>query len=420
MSSSTPLANSNAAMDSVITHPNSSETVDVLPPVKVIEKLAQSSASGFLMATHNETTWYIYFVEGKIFYANHSLEPFERLELHLRRIGKKFALEIDQQIYLDLREYFANNKLDSFYPSCDYQAICSLVNQKHLSQSHAINIIQAITKESLRTFLLLSNVTSNFIPRLSEAPILWSTNFLLKIKECQDENEAWKNLGPAITSSYQRPYLINGGANLAPEVRERLNKILVGFDFHQLSLVINQDSLEIAKSLHKLVGSGVVGLWDPREPLDRLPRTYTLSADEITSSFNEPPTEEDANVPAKVYKIVCVDDSPTVLREINRFLDSDVFQIFPIVDSATALMKIMRIAPDVILMDVGMPNIDGYKLCSMLRRNSAFKKTPIIMVTGNTGLIDRAKAKMSGCTDYLTKPFTQAGLIEAVFKHILD
>jgi two-component system, chemotaxis family, response regulator PixG len=201
---------------------------------------------------------------------------------------------------------------------------------------------------------------------------------------------------------------------------ERLNKILVGFDFHQLSLVINQDSLEIAKSLHKLVGSGVVGLWEPREPLDRLPRTYTLSADEITSSFNEPPTEEDANVPAKVYKIVCVDDSPTVLREINRFLDSDVFQIFPIVDSATALMKIMRIAPDVILMDVGMPNIDGYKLCSMLRRNSAFKKTPIIMVTGNTGLIDRAKAKMSGCTDYLTKPFTQAGLIEAVFKHILD
>jgi two-component system, chemotaxis family, response regulator PixG len=83
-------------------------------------------------------------------------------------------------------------------------------------------------------------------------------------------------------------------------------------------------------------------------------------------------------------------------------------------------MKIMRIAPDIILMDVGMPNIDGYKLCSMLRRNSMFKKVPIIMVTGNTGLIDRAKAKMSGCTDYMTKPFTQASLIEMVFKHILD
>jgi two-component system, chemotaxis family, response regulator PixG len=409
-------------MDSVITTVNPSDVADQLPPVKAIEKLAQSGASGFLMASHNETTWFIYFVEGKIFYANHSLEPFERLELHLRRISKKHDLEIDQQIYLDLREYFANNKLESFYPSCDYQAISSLVSRNSLSQANAISIIQSITKEALRTFLLLSNVSSQFIPKVTESPILWSTNFLLKIKECQDENDAWKQLGPAITSSYQRPYLINGGANLSAEVRDRLNKILVGFDFHQLSLVINQDSLDIAKSLHKLVGSGVVGLWEPREPLDRLPRTYTLSANEITTPFNVSPPKDSNSLeaPSKVYKIVCVDDSPTVLREINRFLDSDVFQIFPIVDSATALMKIMRISPDVILMDVGMPNIDGYKLCSMLRRNSAFKKIPIIMVTGNTGLIDRAKAKMSGCTDYLTKPFTQAGLIEAVFKHILD
>jgi two-component system, chemotaxis family, response regulator PixG len=203
----------------------------------------------------------------------------------------------------------------------------------------------------------------------------------------------------------------------------------VGFDFHQLSLVINQDSLDIAKSLHKLLQSGVVGLWEPRPPLDRLPKTFTPEAAPIASitpniSANDtfgittiPPAGE---TPSKVYRIVCIDDSPTVLREMDRFLDSDVFQIFPIVDSATALMKIMRVNPDIILMDVGMPNIDGYKLCAMLRRNSMFKKIPIVMVTGNTGLIDRAKAKMSGCTDYMTKPFTQASLIEMVFKHILE
>jgi two-component system, chemotaxis family, response regulator PixG len=195
-----------------------------------------------------------------------------------------------------------------------------------------------------------------------------------------------------------------------------------------LSLVINQDSLDIAKSLHKLLQSGVVGLWEPRPPLDRLPKTYASetapvkSTVPVTDSFGgtTAPLTPNAEAPSKVYKIVCIDDSPTVLREMDRFLDSDVFQIFPIVDSATALMKIMRIAPDIILMDVGMPNIDGYKLCSMLRRNSMFKKVPIIMVTGNTGLIDRAKAKMSGCTDYMTKPFTQASLIEMVFKHILE
>ncbi len=406
-------------MDSVLSNANTCEVGDRLAPVKILEKLAQSGANGFLMATHGNINWFLYFVDGKIFYANHSLEPFERVELHLRRLSKIHNLDIDQQLYLDLRNHFAEAKLESFYPSCDYQAIGSLVKNNKLNEQHAVALIRSITKETLRTFLLLPGISSRFIEKEKPETVLWSSNFLLQAKECQQENEAWKALGPAITSSYQRPHLINGGASLSPDVRDRLNKILVGFDFHQLSLVINQDSLEIAKSLHKLISSGVVGLWEPREPLNLLPPTYTLSATEINAA--EPPkTIAKDTTPGKVYKIVCIDDSPTVLREINRFLDGDVFQIFPIVDSATALMKIMRVNPDVILMDVGMPNIDGYKLCSMLRRNSMFKKVPIIMVTGNTGLIDRAKAKMSGANDYMTKPFTQAGLIEMVFKHLLE
>jgi two-component system, chemotaxis family, response regulator PixG len=416
-------------MDSVIS--TAQPAIDQLTPVKTIESLAQSAANGFLTVTSEGVSWYIYFVEGKIFYANHSLDPFERLELNLRRTAKQNGLELDQQLYLDLRDHFANIKVESFYPSSDYQALCSMVGENKLTQAQAIGIIQSLTKEALRSFLLLKKFTAKFIEKTTDTAIIWSTNFLLKIKECQDENDAWKALGPAITSSHQRPYLINGGVGMAPEARARLNKILVGFDFHQLSLVINQDSLDIAKSLHKLLQSGVVGLWEPRPPLDKLPKTYTPEATPIGSKIAandgagaaKPPaivTPTPSEPPARVYRIVCIDDSPTVLREMDRFLDSDVFQIFPIVDSATALMKIMRVSPDIILMDVGMPNIDGYKLCAMLRRNSMFKKVPIVMVTGNTGLIDRAKAKMSGCTDYMTKPFTQASLIEMVFKHILE
>jgi two-component system, chemotaxis family, response regulator PixG len=409
-------------MDSVISNTDTGKVSERLAPVKILEKLAQSNVNGFLMATHAEVNWFIYFVDGKIFYANHSVEPFERLELHLRRISKIHSLEISQQLYLDLRSHFSEAKLESFYPSCDYQAICSLVDKNRLSEQHSIELVRAITKEALRTFLLLTDTHSRFIAKDKAEKVMWSSNFLLQVKDCQQENEAWRVLGPDITSSYQRPHLINGGASLTTEVRDRLNKILVGFDFHQLSLVINQDSLEIAKSLHKLINSGVVGLWEPREPLNRLPKTYNLSVAEAAGSLkaNPPVTTAESNSSSKVYKIVCIDDSPTVLREMNRFLDGDVFQIFPIIDSATALMKIMRINPDVILMDVGMPNIDGYKLCSLLRRNSMFKKVPIIMVTGNTGLIDRAKAKMSGANDYMTKPFTQAGLIEIIFKHLLE
>lgn len=83
-----------------------------------------------------------------------------------------------------------------------------------------------------------------------------------------------------------------------------------------------------------------------------------------------------------------------------------------------ALMQVMRSKPDIILLDVGMPGVDGYELCSLLRKHANFKHTPIIMVTGHTGFVDRAKAKFVGASGYLTKPFTQSELLKAVFKHL--
>jgi twitching motility two-component system response regulator PilG len=87
-------------------------------------------------------------------------------------------------------------------------------------------------------------------------------------------------------------------------------------------------------------------------------------------------------------------------------------------DPLKALIQIMRIKPDIVLLDVGMPNLDGYELCSMLRRHSHFRETPVIMVTGHTGFIDRARAKFVGASGYLTKPFTRPELIKMVFHHL--
>lgn len=87
-------------------------------------------------------------------------------------------------------------------------------------------------------------------------------------------------------------------------------------------------------------------------------------------------------------------------------------------DPVKALMQIVRSKPDLILLDVTMPNLDGYELCSLLRRHPSFKAVPVVMVTGNTGFIDRAKAKLAGASSYLTKPFTQSDLLKTVFKHL--
>jgi CheY-like chemotaxis protein len=120
----------------------------------------------------------------------------------------------------------------------------------------------------------------------------------------------------------------------------------------------------------------------------------------------------------KTYTIACIDDSQTVLQAINHFLDDKSFSVVLINDPVKALMQIIRSKPDLILLDVTMPNLDGYELCSLLRKHPSFRHTPVIMVTGNTGFIDRAKAKLVGASGYLTKPFNQSDLVKMVFKHL--
>jgi two-component system, chemotaxis family, response regulator PixG len=402
------------------------DTEQTLNPIKLLEQLASSQAKGCLRVTSNDIVWLLYFYEGKLFYANHSLEPIERLEQHLRRVSQT---PLSNQVYTDLREQLKDASSEATYPSPDYQSIRWLIAHEHITEQTAAALVKSITKEVLQSYLLITSGTSHLVARETSFPIWWSGNFLFVTKECQTELHAWQALQPAIKSPYQRPFLVNSEHPLlTPDVKAKLSKILIGFSFRQLSLLLRQDELTVANNLHRLINNGIVGLRPPQAPFDRLHQFYVSESDRdrfseqdqsVTATLNavatnpadSSPTTDDSQA---TYKIACVDDSPTILREINRFLDGDSFKVFPIVDSGTALMKIIRINPDIILLDVGMPTIDGYKLCSMLRKHPAFKKTPIVMVTGNTGIIDRAKAKMAGSTDYMTKPFTQAGLIEMV------
>jgi two-component system, chemotaxis family, response regulator PixG len=410
------------------------DTERTINPIKLLEQLATSQAKGCLRIVANDIVWLLYFYEGKLFYANHSLEPIERLEQHLRRISPAI---LPNQVYTDLREQLKEANLEANYPSLDYQAIRWAIAQGHITEQTAGTLVKSITKEVLQSYLLLTHGTSELLARETSFPIWWSGNFLFVTKECQTELQAWQALQPAIQSPYQRPYLMNvEHPLLTPDVKAKLSKILIGFSFRQLSLLLKQDELTVANNLHRLINNRIVGLRPPQAPFDRMHRLYAAGTD--GNRFNEKEQSVSATLAAvaektgalgtttgdlsaqATYKIACVDDSPTILREINRFLDGDSFKVFPIVDSGTALMKIIRINPDIILLDVGMPTIDGYKLCSMLRKHPAFKKTPIVMVTGNTGIIDRAKAKMAGSTDYMTKPFTQAGLIEMVSRHLMS
>jgi len=120
----------------------------------------------------------------------------------------------------------------------------------------------------------------------------------------------------------------------------------------------------------------------------------------------------------KTYTIVCIDDSKAVVNAIKMYLDDNIFSVVGINDPLKALMQVIRLKPDMILLDITMPTLDGYELCSLLRKHSSLKETPIIMVTGKKGIINRVKAKMVKASDYITKPFQKKDLLKVLFKYI--
>ena len=117
-------------------------------------------------------------------------------------------------------------------------------------------------------------------------------------------------------------------------------------------------------------------------------------------------------------KVMVIDDSNTIRRSAEIFLKAAGCEVILAEDGFDALAKIADQHPQVIFVDIMMPRLDGYQTCALIKRNIKFKSTPVIMLSSKDGLFDRARGRMAGSDQYLTKPFTQDSLIEAVNNYI--
>jgi two-component system, chemotaxis family, response regulator PixG len=379
----------------------------ILSAVELLEDFANRRATGLLKVLANDIFWFIYFNEGEVFHANFSIEPIDRLEFHMRQVLKTEDQRIEKSLLKMLREQTMGVRLDDFYPSHDYQTLYSLLSAQQISIANTALITKRMIKETICNFLLLSEFTYDFISDSRDFPLLFSNDFTVLLKECQREISDWQSLKSNISSFYQRPVVCEKNANHVKY--NYLKKFLVGQGFNNLGLTLGQSAIRIAQRLDPLIASGVIDLLPPTSQYAKLPQLFTKYAQE---------SSEEIILCTDRCKVISIDDSPTVLQCIDDFLDRDYFQTFQVQDAYTALDKIITVQPHIILMDVEMPNIDGNSLCRIVRGNQSFKSTPIIMVASNSSLIDRAKAKFFGATDYLTKPFTQDALNQMVFRHL--
>ncbi len=116
-------------------------------------------------------------------------------------------------------------------------------------------------------------------------------------------------------------------------------------------------------------------------------------------------------------KVMVIDDSKTIRRTAEILLKKAGCQVLTAVDGFEALALIADEHPDVIFVDIMMPRLDGYQTCALIKNNEEFRHTPVIMLSSKDGLFDRARGRIVGSEQYLTKPFTKDELLGAIRRH---
>lgn len=115
-------------------------------------------------------------------------------------------------------------------------------------------------------------------------------------------------------------------------------------------------------------------------------------------------------------KVMVIDDSNTIRRSAEIFLNQSGCEIILASDGFDAMSKIVDHQPDIIFIDILMPRLDGYQACMLIKKNPRFQSVPVVMLSSKNGLFDRARGRMVGSDEYLTKPFTKDELLNTVRK----
>ncbi len=335
-----------------------------------------------------QASWLIFFANGKIVYAadqtNNSLQ---RLRDYLRR----YRVE-------DVLDRLASETILNT-STREYGFLWLLLEKKVLTPAQGKEILESMVTEILFDLLSLNQgrftfaINSTLAPQLSVWEIEPMVNRVIK------EVQQWKQLHPFIQSLDQCPVL-RDEALLGMALPENSYKSLQRWadgktSLRQLSRYLNRPLFAVANVIYTYIQKDWVEMQGENEQ-----RT--------------PEIEQKETIP----RVICLDDEPLVGNSIAQILAEVGCETIVITDAVKFLSESFRSKPDLILCDILMPELNGYEICKMLRHSDIFRQTPIIMLSGKDGFVDRVKARMVGSTDYLTKPFDKSELLVLIGKYL--
>jgi two-component system, chemotaxis family, response regulator PixG len=390
-----------------------------IDPSQLLSQLAKEQSTGCLEIVHGSIVWNIYLRFGKLLAVDCSIHSLPQLVDRLRALGYAQAA---QSVKVD-SDNLVRQELDRL-------AVAGLLDRVQLER-----IATDLTKAAFESLLWLRNEQMTWqpdrlMPISTGSNPLPSLNLAATIDYYQQRLKIWQKFTTIIRSPHQRPYLTNAkfletpvpGGTLSPKALSQIAQLMKGRSIRDLALLLKQDELKLVQLLTPYLRHNAICLRGPAAPFDRLPLIPEPDLPSASSVGQLPEIAQKlslAPIDPDLYQIACIDDSPLILDEMERFLgNKGKYQLTKLEDPIKASSLIFRLKPDLILMDITMPGINGYKLCSLFRSSTALAETPIIMVTGNKGLVDRVRANIVGATDYLTKPFTEQDLLTLVEKYL--
>ncbi|MER3435360.1 MAG: response regulator [Leptolyngbya sp. ERB_1_1] len=357
--------------------------------------------SGRLDVSTSGQQWSLYLYMGRLIWATGGPHP--------RRRWHRYLNQHCPQLSRDAIDLPPNRDT-----ACqDYHTLTNLVKRQQINPEQAVAVIRSTVIEVL--FDIIQQEETKPVTFKSDAQDMLEASLALLnaeqlLNEVQQQWNTWRSLGLADHSPNLAPVLRNP-EQLQEHAPEKIYTMLVSLvdgrrTLRDLAMLMKQDLLQLTRVLVPLYRKGLVALI--KLPDLTPPRAAHLNSRSTSGSSksarlriaSSPPLTGSSEAPV----IACIDDSLRECQIMERILTEAGYQFVGIQDSVQALPTLLEKKPGLIFLDLVMPIANGYEICAQIRRVSAFKEVPIVILTSNDGIIDRVRAKLVGSSGFLAKP----------------
>ena len=393
------------------------DNLDVYSLVEQLRRYGRKQFTGKLeLHSAKEYKWSIYYCHGRLVWASGGVHSHRRW----RRLMGQYKVQIDfNKISLHTAEEV---KL------WDYHVLVILLKQMILTREQISPIIESFVQEVL--FDIIQCAADERITYYCDfedeiTPVISLIHAENAIDRAHQEWMTWRKAGIADFSPNLAPW-VKRPEQLKEEASELTHKTLITIldgrrSLRELSVWIKKDLLMLSQSLMAYYYRGMVGLVevsDIQSPIASfsLRESTTL---ELTQLQESELKNQKGQTSILSPLIACIDDSNQVCATVEQIVTGFGFGFLGIRDSIQVLPLLIEFYPDLIILDLVMPIVGGYELCTQIRRIPEFKDTPILILTSNDSLIDRIRAKFVGATSFISKTSGNDKIGEQIQKYLL-